>query len=267
MHPKGADVPVVILCGGLGTRLREETEYRPKPMVEVGGRPIVWHIMRSYAHHGFNNFVLCLGYKGMVVKEYFLNYRAIANDFSIHLGEHNAVTFLDSGGDNVDWTVTLAETGLHTMTGGRVKRIKKYVDADTFMLTYGDGLADIDAGALLDFHRESGKLVTVTGVHPPSRFGEMVVSGDAVQQFSEKPQVSEGVVNGGFFVCQREFFDYIDDDTSCILEREPLQRVAADGQLAVYVHDGFWQCMDTYREYEMLNAHWDSGKPPWRVWS
>ncbi len=258
-------VPVVILCGGQGTRLREETEYRPKPMIDVGGRPIVWHIMRIYAHYGFKDFVLCLGYKGLVVKEYFLHYRAIANDFTVSLGERKTVEYEDGGQDDVDWNVTLAETGLDAMTGARVKRVAKYVKGDTFMLTYGDGLADIDIQALLDFHRQSGRLVTVTGIHPPSRFGEMVVSGDLVSEFSEKPQVSEGVVNGGFFVCERGFFDYLSDDDSCILEREPLLRAAKDGQLAVYTHDGFWQCMDTFREYEMLESMWAKGAP-WKVW-
>jgi glucose-1-phosphate cytidylyltransferase len=260
-----ADIPVVILCGGRGTRLREETEYRPKPMIEVGGRPIVWHIMRIYAHHGFNRFLLCLGYMGIVIKQYFLNYRTIANDFTVTLGQPPNVALVDED-DDVDWTVTLAETGLNTMTGARVKRVEKYLNGDTFMLTYGDGLADIDIGALLRFHRQAGRLVTVTGIHPPSRFGEMYVSGNLVTKFTEKPQVSEGVVNGGFFVCERSFLDYLSADESCVLEQDPLKRVAADGQLAVYMHEGFWQCMDTFREYELLTRLWEEDRAPWRVW-
>jgi glucose-1-phosphate cytidylyltransferase len=260
-----ANVPVVILCGGRGTRLREETEYRPKPMVEVGGRPVVWHIMRIYAHHGFKRFLLCLGYKGFMIKEYFLNYRAIANDVTLRLGQNPSITFADEA-DEVDWTVTLADTGLDTMTGARVKRVARYLQGDTFMLTYGDGLADIDVGALLRFHRENGKLVTVTGVRPPSRFGEMHVTGNVVTSFTEKPQVSEGQVNGGFFVCQRAFLDYLSEDESCVLEQDPLRNVAADGQLAVYPHDGFWQCMDTFREYELLTRLWEENEAPWRVW-
>jgi glucose-1-phosphate cytidylyltransferase len=259
-------VPVVILCGGLGTRLREETEYRPKPMVEIGGRPILWHIMRLYAHFGFKEFILCLGYKGMMIKEYFLNYQALATDFRIRLGEASSVSYLD-GTEGVDWSVTLAETGQGSMTGARVKRIEKYVDTDRFMLTYGDGLASIDVRRLLDFHTSQGKLVTVTGVHPPSRFGEMHVRGGVVSSFDEKPQISGGLVNGGFFVCERGFFDYLSDDDDCVLEHEPLRRAAVDGQLAAYAHDGFWQCMDTYREWQLLNRMWESNAPPWRVWS
>ena len=263
--PSETQIPVVILCGGRGTRLREETEYRPKPMVEVGGRPIVWHIMRIYAHHGFKRFLLCLGYKGFMIKEYFLNYRAIANDFTLTLGQRPNIAFADHD-DEVDWTMTLADTGLDAMTGARVKRIEKYLEGDTFMLTYGDGLADIDVGELLRFHRQAGRLVTVTGIRPPSRFGEMHVQGNLVTEFTEKPQVSEGLVNGGFFVCQREFLEYLSDDEACILEQEPLRRVAADGELAVYPHEGFWQCMDTFREYELLTGLWERGEAPWRIW-
>jgi len=259
-------IPVVILCGGLGTRLREETEYRPKPMVEIGGRPILWHIMRLYAHHGFKEFVLCLGYKGMAIKEYFLNYQPLVSDFTIRLGEAPSVSYLN-GREAVDWSVTLVDTGLETMTGARVKRVQKYVDTDRFMLTYGDGLANIDIHALLRTHREHGKLVTVTGVRPPSRFGEMNVRRDGVvDTFDEKPQISEGFVNGGFFVCERGFFDYLSEDESCVLEHEPLRRVAVDGQLSAYGHEGFWQCMDTYREWQMLNSMWESKEPPWKVW-
>ena len=259
-------IPVVVLCGGLGTRLREETEYRPKPMVEIGGRPILWHIMRLYAHCGFKEFVLCLGYKGMMIKEYFLNYQPLVSDFTIRLGEAPSVSYLN-GREAVDWSVTLADTGQDSMTGARVKRVQRYVNADRFMLTYGDGLASIDIRALLRFHEAHGKLVTVTGVRPPSRFGEMSVQNGVVEHFDEKPQISEGMVNGGFFVCEKGFFDYLSDDESCVLEQEPLRRVAADGQLAAYGHDGFWQCMDTYREWQMLTSLWESGRAPWKVWS
>jgi len=234
-------------------------------MVEVGGRPVVWHIMRIYAGYGFKRFLLCLGYMGLVIKQYFLNYRTIANDFTVTLGQRQNITFADQD-DDVDWTVTLADTGLNTMTGARVKLVEKHLNGDTFMLTYGDGLADIDIRALLRFHREMGRLVTVTGVHPPSRFGEMDVSGRVVQAFTEKPQVSQGVVNGGFLVCQRGFLDYLSADESCVLEQEPLKHVAADGQLAVYTHDGFWQCMDTFREYELLTKLWEENRAPWRIW-
>jgi glucose-1-phosphate cytidylyltransferase len=258
-------IPVMILCGGRGTRLREETEYRPKPMVEVGGRPVVWHIMRIYAHHEYKQFLLCLGYKGFMIKEYFLNYRAIANDFTLTLGQRPSVTYADSD-DEVDWTITMADTGLDTMTGARVKRAAKYLEGDTFMLTYGDGLADIDIQELVRFHREMGRLVTVTGIRPPSRFGEMNVQDNIVTSFTEKPQVAEGLVNGGFFVCERGFLDYLDEDESCVLEQDPMRRVAADGELAVYTHSGFWQCMDTFREYELLTGLWEDGRAPWKVW-
>ncbi len=258
-------VPVIILCGGLGTRLREETEYRPKPMVEIGGRPILWHIMRLYSHFGFKEFILCLGYRGMMIKEYFLNYQPLVSDFTIRLAEVPTVSYL-SGREAIDWSVTLADTGLDTMTGARVKRVEKYVQADRFMLTYGDGLASIDVRALLAYHETRRQLVTITGVRPPSRFGEMSVRDGAVASFDEKPQISEGLVNGGFFVCERGFFDYLSDDDECVLEQEPLRRVAADGQLAAYEHDGFWQCMDTYREWQLLTKMWESGKAPWKMW-
>ena len=259
-------IPVIILCGGLGTRLREETEYRPKPMVEIGGRPILWHIMQLYSHYGFKEFILCLGYKGMMIKEYFLNYQALVSDFTIHLGQVPSVSYL-SGWDAVGWSVTLADTGLDAMTGARVKRVQRHVHAERFMLTYGDGLASIDVRALLDFHRARGKMVTITGVRPPSRFGEMSVHNGRVASFDEKPQISEGLVNGGFFVCERSFFDYLSDDDDCVLEQEPLRRAAADGQLAAYEHDSFWQCMDTYREWQLLTKLWESGEAPWKVWA
>jgi glucose-1-phosphate cytidylyltransferase len=259
------DVPprVVLLAGGLGTRLREETEFRPKPMVEVGGKPIIWHIMKTFSHFGFDSFVVCVGYKGDMIKEYFLNYRARNNDFTVALGEHEQVSF-HGVHDEARWTVTVADTGDDTMTGGRVHRIRPYVDG-TFICTYGDGLSDVPIDRLLEFHRSHGRLATVTTVRPLSRFGIMeVAEGSQVQRFREKPQV-DGWVNAGFFVFEPGVFDYIGPDS--ILEEEPLASLASDGQLMAFRHDGFWQPMDTYRESQLLNGLWESGAAPWRVWS
>jgi len=255
----------MILCGGLGTRLREETEYRPKPMVEIGGRPILWHIMNLYAFHGHSEFVLCLGYKGDRIKDYFLNYEAHQSDFTIELGRSHAITYHDSHAQD-GWKVTLADTGLMTQTGARVKRASRYVCGDRFLLTYGDGLANVDISALLAFHEQQGKLATVTGIVPISRFGELLTDGDRVVRFNEKPVAQTGLVSGGFFVFERGALDYLTDLEACVLEREPLERLAADGQLAVYRHRGFWQCMDTYRDVQQLNQLWDTGQPPWKVW-
>ena len=256
---------VMILCGGMGTRLREETEVRPKPMVEIGGRPILWHIMKSYAVHGFTDFVICLGYKGERIKEYFLNYEAMNNDFTVELGRRESIAFHEGHREH-GWRVTLVDTGYNTATGARIKRASRYLTGDRFMLTYGDGVSNVDLGRLLAFHQSHRTLATVTGVHPASRFGELLVSGERVRQFSEKPQTHEGVVNGGFFVLERGALDYLTDDPGCVLEREPLERLAAGGQLSVYLHDGFWQCMDTYRDYQMLNQLWDSGSAEWKTW-
>lgn len=257
---------VVILCGGKGTRLREETEYRPKPMVEIGGRPILWHIMKTYASHGFNEFVLCLGYKGNMIKDYFLNYEAMNNDFTISLGDHNNIDIHNNHDEN-KWMVTLINTGEDAQTGARVKRIEKYVDSDTFMLTYGDGVSNVNIGDLAKFHRSHGKIATMTGVRPSSRFGELVLDGDnRVLKFNEKPEAMEGLVNGGYFVLDREIFDYLCSDDDCIFEKAPLERLASDGHLVVYPHHGFWQCMDTYREMELLNSLWKTSMAPWRVW-
>jgi glucose-1-phosphate cytidylyltransferase len=256
---------VVILCGGQGTRLREETEFRPKPMVEVGGRPILWHIMKTYAHYGLHDFVLCLGYKGNYIKEYFLNYEAMNNDFTICLGKRNCLDYHDVHAEQ-DFCVTLANTGVNTMTGGRVKRVERYVDSDTFMVTYGDGLADVDLDKLLMFHRAHGKLATVSTVRPSSRFGLVQLDDRGlVSAFAEKPQM-DGWASAGYFVCNRRVFDYVDADENCVFEREPLERLAADGQLMAYRHRGFFFAMDTYREYQALNEIWDSGKAPWKVW-
>jgi glucose-1-phosphate cytidylyltransferase len=257
---------VVILCGGQGTRLREETEVRPKPMVEIGGRPILWHLMKLYAHHGLNEFVLCLGYKGYIIKEFFLHYESRVNDFTVHLGRERAVDFHNGHGEE-GWQVTLAETGESALTGARLRRVKRYLGREPFCLTYGDGLGDVDIPGLLAFHKSHGKLATVTGVRPPGRFGELQLEGNQVAHFAEKPQVTEGFINGGFFVFEPEVIDhYLDDTDDLILEREPLQRLAADGQLMVWRHDGFWQPMDTFREWKMLDEMWSSGKAPWKVW-
>jgi glucose-1-phosphate cytidylyltransferase len=257
---------VVVLCGGLGTRLRDETEFRPKPMIEVGGRPLLWHIMKIYAHYGFNEFVLALGYKGESIRQYFLNYEAMTRDVTVRLGPPSQVTL--HGGRAVEpWTVTLADTGASALTGARVKRVERYVDGPRFMLTYGDGVADIDLGKLLAFHERHGRIGTVTGVRPPSRFGELVSSGTRVVEFSEKPSVSNGFINGGFFIFEREFFEYLSADDGCVLERDPLERLAKDGQLEMYPHDGYWQCMDTPRDLQHLSEAWQRPRPPWKVWA
>jgi glucose-1-phosphate cytidylyltransferase len=257
-------VKVVILCGGQGTRLREETEYRPKPLVEVGGRPILWHIMKLFAHHGFHDFVLCLGYRGNMIKEHFLSYEAMNNDFTICLGRQNRITYHGAHREQ-DFHVTLAETGLETMTGGRVKRVEKYVEDDDFIVTYGDGVADLDVGALVDFHRAHGHLATVTTVRPTSRFGILDVGDEGkVRRFAEKPQL-EGWASAGFFVFNRRVFDYLGAD-DCVLEREPLERLAKEGELIAFRHSGFFFAMDTYREYKYLNELWATGKAPWKVW-
>lgn len=255
---------VVILCGGFGTRLGAETESKPKPMVEIGGRPILWHIMKSFAHHGFKDFVLCLGYKGEVIKNYFLNYHKINNDFSVDLDSGN-VQVISENQEN-GWRVTLADTGLHTMTGARVKRIEKYIEEEHFMLTYGDGVTDLNINDLERFHKSRGKTGTVTGVSPPSRYGDLRISGDRVESFREKPEAQESFINGGYFVFNRNFFDYLSNDEECVLEREPLERLVEDGQLSVYAHKGFWQCMDTNRDFLYLNQLWDQGHATWKLW-
>src|SRR3954447_22305540 len=254
---------VVLLCGGLGTRMREETEFRPKPMVEVGGRPLLWHIMKLYAAHGLSDFVCCLGYRGEIVKQYFLNYHAMLSDMTVSLASGT----VEYGTREVeDWRVALVDTGEESMTGARVKRVENHLgDSDLFLCTYGDGLADVDISALIAFHRSHGKLATVTGVHPPSRFGELVINGSEVSRFAEKP-AGDSLISGGFFVFDRAVLDRVSADPSCVLEREPLESLAADGELQVYRHDGFWQCADTVRDVELLRSLWDGGDAPWRVW-
>ncbi len=255
---------VVILCGGKGTRLREETEVRPKPMVEIGTRPMLWHIMNIYSRFGLKDFVLCLGYKGHIIKDYFINYDVRTNDCRVKLGQKAETEILHRS--NEDWTVTLAETGENTQTGARIYRAAKYFREETFCLTYGDGLGNIDIEQLIKFHRAHGKIGTVTGVRPPGRFGELEVEAGQVKFFAEKPQVTKGFINGGFFVFEPEFIEqYLRDDADLSLESEPLRRLAADGELMVFSHDDFWQPMDTFREWKILEDLWESGKPPWVI--
>jgi glucose-1-phosphate cytidylyltransferase len=256
-------VRAVILAGGLGTRLREETEYRPKPMVEVGGRPILWHIMKSLSQQGLQEFIVCLGYKGDQIKDYFLNYDSRINDVTVSLGSQN-VTVQHTNIHEEDWQVTLANTGQTTMTGGRILKIQQYVGKERFLCTYGDGLADIDLNALVKFHIGHGKIATVTAVHPTSRFGAMETDqNNQVQKFAEKPKLDQWI-NGGFFIFESGIFDYLTED--CVLEAEPLESLARDGQLMAYHHEGFWQPMDTFRESQELNNLWNKNEAPWRNW-
>ena len=253
---------VVILCGGLGSRLAEETEVRPKPMVEIGGRPLLWHIMKHYGHFGFNDFFIALGYKGEVIKRYFLDYHMLSGDMTLCLSTGKLER---PAADIENWTVHLADTGMSSMTGGRLKRLEPSLRDETFMLTYGDGVSDIDLSALLAFHRAQGCLATVTAVRPPARFGGVVLDGDRVAEFTEKPQIGEGWINGGFMVLEPEVFRYLEGDNA-VLEFDALERLAADGQLAAYRHDRFWQCMDTLRDKRVLERYWDGGAAPWKLW-
>lgn len=254
----------VILCGGLGTRMREETEYRPKPMVEIGGRPILWHILKFYAQFDVRDFVLCLGYKGQMIKDYFLNYEAMNSDFTMSLGRLSAISY-HAPHEEQDFRVTLAATGDNTMTGGRLARVKNYVGGERFLVTYGDGLTDLDLADALRFHESHGRLATVMTVRPSSRFGVLDVNTEGrVDAFAEKPTL-EGWVNAGYFIFEPEVFDYLDIAESCTLEREPLEQLAAQGELMAYRHDGFFFAMDTYREYLQLNDIWNSGKAPWSM--
>jgi glucose-1-phosphate cytidylyltransferase len=264
-RPNPSDIPVVILCGGLGTRLREETERLPKPLIDIGTNPILWHIMKVYGHYGFQRFILCLGYKGWLIKEYFLSYRAHLSDFTICLSDDHLPLFHNKIGDE-HWEVTCLETGLMSGTGARLRRVRDFIDADTFMFTYGDGLGAVDLSDLLSFHLEQGRIGTVTGVHPTSRYGELRVEGTQVREFDEKPTKAEGHVSGGFFVFQREFLDYLDDDPGLLVEQQPLRQLAREGQLSIYRHEGFWMGMDTYRELDELNRLWAGPNPPWKVW-
>jgi len=252
----------VILAGGFGTRIAEESALKPKPLVEIGGSPVLWHIMNIYANHGYREFVVALGYKGELIKNYFLNFYKLSNDLTIDLKD-GQVKVHDAARE--DWRVHLHDTGLNTLTGGRLKRLKSQLDGGTFMMTYGDGVADVDIPAAVAFHKKTGKLATVTAVRPPARFGGMEFNGDLVSHFFEKPQMGEGWINGGFFILEPGVFDYIDSDQTSF-EREPLERLVRDGQLAVYRHPGFWQCMDTVRDVTYLNELWAKGNPPWKTW-
>lgn len=254
----------VLLAGGLGTRMREETEFRPKPMVEIGGRPVLWHIMKVLGHQNLTDFVICSGYKSEFIKNYFVNYDAMNSDFTVSYGEKTAIEYHGSH-DESGWKVTVSDTGKSTMTGGRIQRVKKYVDGETFLCTYGDGLADINLEDLLAFHRSHGKIATMTAVQPTSRFGVLDLASDGgIDHFKEKPQV-EGWINIGYFIFEPEIFDYLGDD-STVLEEEPLHKLAEEGQIVAYKHRGFWEPMDTYREALMLNEMWDENKAPWKIW-
>ena len=262
--PSAVDIPVVILCGGMGTRLKEETGIVPKPMVTIGGRPLLWHLMKFYAAYGFRRFVLCLGYKGEVIKHYFLNYFHLASSFTIEVGGSGRTEVVDGSGAE-PWSVSCVDTGEQAMTGARIKRVQSYIGSSRFMLTYGDGLSDVDLDSLLAFHAAHGKLVTITGVHPPSRFGLLTLDGTRVAHFAEKPHTAHDYINGGFFVCEPGFFEFLQDDDTCTLERRPLEAVAEHGQLQAYLHDGYWQCMDTMRDRELLEDAWRQGGP-WKKW-
>ncbi len=258
------DTPVIILCGGLGSRLGSETNNMPKPMIMIGDRPIIWHIMKIYAHHGYRKFVLALGYRADHIKDYFIHYKEKVSDCTVNI-RTGAYKCLSCDGPE-DMEVTLVDTGLETLKGGRIKRVERYIDTDDFLLTYSDGVADIDIGRLVRFHQKHGELGTVTGVNPPSRFGEILVDGDRIRSFSEKPQVSQGLINGGFFVFRRELFDSLSSDTGCDLEKGPLENLARDDRLRVYHHTGSWECMDTVRDYNHLNRLWAENKAFWKVW-
>lgn len=242
MRGRAENIDVVILCGGMGTRLREETDIKPKPMVEIGGKPILWHIMKHYAHFGLNRFILALGYKGDNIKRYF------------------------SGPSGEGWEVICADTGLDTLKGGRIKRLEPYIKSDNFHLTYGDGVADIDLRKLMAFHAGGGKIGAVSAVRPPSRFGELLIDGDMVKEFEEKPQLTTGYINGGFFIFRKDILEYLTAEEKCDLEFGALQRLAREGQLAAYRHEGYWQCMDNIRDMQYLNKLWDGGNPPWKTW-
>jgi glucose-1-phosphate cytidylyltransferase len=258
---------VVILCGGLGTRLREETEFRPKPMVPIGPRPILWHIMKFYAHYGFKEFILCLGYKGEAIKEYFYNYQWHRSDVTLKLGAQPEITFHNQHAEE-DWTVTLVDTGQATMTGGRVRRALAHIpESDQeFLLTYGDGVCNLDLPDAIKFHRQQGTLATVTAVQPTGRFGELSLEGDKIMNFREKPEGEAAYVSGGFFVLNRGIEAFLGQKDECIFEQTVLPALAAKGQLSAFRHDGFWQCMDNLREVEMLNKMWAAGTAPWKVW-
>lgn len=256
---------VVLLCGGLGTRLREETDFRPKPMVPVGGRPILWHIMKHYASFGHRDFILCLGYKGEVIKDYFRNYHWNTSDVTLRLGANAEPVYYNTH-DEEDWTVTMIDTGEKTMTGGRIGRVLRFIEEDEFLMTYGDGVSNVDINALIDFHKGSGADASLTAVRPSGRFGELDIRDDRVRNFMEKPKEGHASINGGFFVLNKRAVGELIDGDACVFEQRPLRNLSETGRLAAYQHDGFWQCMDNIREMEMLNEYWASGKAPWKTW-
>lgn len=258
------NMKLIILAGGYGTRLGNLTNSIPKPMVQVAGKPILWHIMKTYAHYGVKDFVICLGYKGDVIKDYFLHYDANNNDFTVNLSD-NSVEFHNEH-DEVDWKVTLVDTGINTLKGGRLKRIENYLDDDINLLTYGDGLADINIKDLLEFHKNNARMVTISGVHPPARFGELVARGNILTSFEEKSQTSQGMINGGYMVFNKELFNYLTSDESCDLEAGIFEQLATEGKIAVFKHEGLWACMDTERDLNYLEKIWKNNEAFWKVW-
>lgn len=265
INPKNS-IPVVILCGGLGTRLREETEFKPKPMVKIGNRPILWHIMKIYAQYGFKRFILSVGYKGEMIKEYFYNYEVMNNDLTITLGTHNNLKIHQSH-DEKGWEVTICDTGDNALKGARLKKIERFIEDELLFVTYGDGVADININELLKFHKSHGKIATVTGVRPQFvRFGELGIDEDKVIQFAEKPKYTGNYINGGFFVFNRKIFDYLEDKDQCDLEAGVLDKISNEGELMVYKHDKFWACMDTIRDTDHLNSLWNQNRAEWKVW-
>ena len=253
---------VVILCGGKGTRMREETEYRPKPLVDVGGKPIIWHIMKIYSSYGFNDFILCVGYKGEMIKQYFMDMYWRNNDFTLHFNGDPKIEYHTKEEEN--WNITIVNTGIETLTGGRLKQIENYIDTDDFMFTYGDGLSDVDLSKLLAFHKEKGKIATITGVNPISPFGVMGVKNGLIETFKEKP-ILKDIVNGGFMVVNKAIFKYLPQE-DCFFEQEPLRNLAKDRELAVYKHNGFWIAIDTFKDVETVNKLWAKGENPWKTW-
>lgn len=255
---------VVLLAGGYGTRLSEVTDVRPKPMVEIGGKPILWHIMKIYSHYGFNDFIVCLGYKGYVIKEYFSNYLLHQADVTIDVRENKIEMHANKA---EPWRVTLVETGLETMTGGRIKRVQRYVGDEDFFMTYGDGVSSIDIPAELEFHRQHGKIATLAAIQPPGRFGALDMDGDTIQAFMEKPKGDKAWINGGFFILSPKVFDYIKDGDATVFEGRPLEDLAQEGQLVAFKHDGFWHSMDTLRDRNHLEKLWSTGNAPWKLWT
>lgn len=263
---KNIKAKVIILCGGRGIRFKEETDNRPKPLVEVGSKPILWHIMKIYSSFGYKEFVLCLGYKGDMIKRFFLDYDIINSDFTLELGDRNKPC-VHTAPDESQWKITMVDTGLQAMTGARIKKVEQFIDTDLFMLTYGDAVANIDIEKLVHFHRTHNKIGTITAVSPLSRFGELEIGKDGVvTAFREKAVMRGDYINGGFFVFDKRLFKYVNKDDGCIFEKEPLERLAADGQLAAFAHDGYWQCMDTYRDWQILDQDWESGHAQWKTW-